>query len=173
MLAIDYGRRRLGLAISDALGIMARPLATFERVNRRKDVQHLREIVREHGARCIVVGCPVHLDGTPGEMAAEAARFAGRLRKQLGVPVELVEERLSSWEAEQMLGELRAPTRSGRRAPSGGAGGRVRARGRPPVDHLAAAIILRDYLDHQRPTASSSAESGGSPRGAGAKRGRG
>ena len=165
MLAIDYGRRRLGLAISDALGMTARPLATLERVNRRKDVQRLREIVHEHSARCIVVGCPVHLDGTPGEMAAEAARFAERLRKQLGVPVELVDERLSSWEAEQMLVELKAP--------AGGARGRARARGRPSVDHLAAAIILRDYLDHQRPTARPSAESGESAGGSGAKRGRG
>jgi putative Holliday junction resolvase len=134
ILAIDYGRRRIGLAISDALGLVARPLGTLQRTNRRDDLRRLRQVVRQHEIRRIVVGLPLHLDGTAGEMATEAARFAARVEKQLGMPVELVDERLSSWEAEQML----AP---GRTAP------RKRAAG---IDQVAAAVILRDYLERKR-----------------------
>jgi len=130
ILAIDYGRRRLGLALSDAAGLTARPLATLERTNRRNDLRRLREIVRQHDVRRIVVGHPLHLDGTVGEMAAETARFATRIEKQLGLPVELVDERLSSWEAEQVLAATKAAPRK-------------RARS---LDQVAAAVILRDFL---------------------------
>lgn len=134
ILAIDYGRRRIGLAVSDALGLVARPLGTLQRTNRRDDLRRLRQVVRQHEIRRIVVGHPLHLDGTASEMAAEAARFAKRVEKQLGVPVELVDERLSSWEAEQML-----------------AAGRIAPRKRAAeLDQVAAAVILRDYLEHKR-----------------------
>lgn len=138
ILAIDYGRQRMGLALSDALGLTSRPLATLPRTNRRDDLRRLREIVRQHEVRRIVVGHPLHLDGTAGEMAAEAARFAARVEKELSLPVELVDERLSSWEAEQTLR----------------AGKQVSCRKRRPragaVDPLAAAVILRDYLERGR-----------------------
>ncbi len=134
ILAIDYGRRRLGLAVSDALGLVAQPLAMLERTNRRNDLRWLREIVRRHEIRRIVVGHPLHLDGTAGEMAAETVRFAARIEKQLGLPVELVDERLSSWEAEQMLAGKKAAPR--KRAAE--------------LDQLAAAVILRDYLERER-----------------------
>lgn len=133
VLAIDYGRRRIGLAVSDALGLFARPLATLQRTNRRDVLWRLRQIVRQHEIRRIVVGHPLHLDGTPGEMAVEAARFAARIEKQLGLPVELVDERLSSWEADQMLAAGRAATRQ-RTA---------------ELDQVAAAVILRDYLERK------------------------
>jgi putative Holliday junction resolvase len=128
VLAIDYGRRRFGLALSDSLGLTARPLAVFERTNRRDDIARLRNLCREHGVQRIVVGWPVRLDGTPGDMAKEAAGFAERLRKHLGRPVDLADERLSSWEAEQQLREW-GVLRKGQL-----------------VDDLAAAVILRDYL---------------------------
>src|ERR1700686_186658 len=86
VLAIDYGRKRLGLALSDTLGVIARPLAVWTRTNRRRDLARLRELCRLHGASRIVVGWPLRLDGTPGEMAAEAARFADQLRKHLCLP---------------------------------------------------------------------------------------
>lgn len=130
VLAIDYGRRRIGLAISDALGLTARPLATLERTNRRDDLRRLREVVRAHEVRRIIVGNPLHIDGSSSEMAEEARRFAHRVGKNLGLPVELVDERLSSWEAAQL-----AP--------------RARARSRK-LDQVAAAVILRDYLGHTR-----------------------
>jgi putative Holliday junction resolvase len=142
ILAIDYGRRRIGLALSDALGLTSQPLATLERTNRRNDLRRLRELARRHEVRRIVVGHPVHLDGTAGEMAAEAARFAARVEKELRLPVELVDERLSSWEAEQIVAADRAMA----------AKRRVRARrqGAKTLDHVAAAVILRDYLERER-----------------------
>lgn len=111
------------------MGLTAQPLQTLERTNRRNDIRRLREIARRNRVRRIVVGHPVHLNGREGEMAAEAARFATRLGKELGLPVELADERLSSWEAEQVLAE------AGKKKNAGDA-----------VDHVAAAVILRDYL---------------------------
>ena len=99
ILAVDYGRARIGLALADTETRMARPLSTMDRVNRNEDTRRLRELVREHGVKQIVVGLPLRLDGTRGEMAEEAERFAQRMRKQIGVPVEMVDERLTSWEA--------------------------------------------------------------------------
>jgi putative holliday junction resolvase len=133
ILAIDYGRRRIGLALSDECGMTARPLEILPRTNRRDDVQRLRKLCRDHAVGSIVVGWPVHLDGTPGTMAAEAARFAERLRKQLGLPVDLFDERLSSWEAAEMIGTTKT-----RERPS--------LRKGKTLDDLAAAVILRDYL---------------------------
>src|SRR5215472_15743428 len=103
ILAIDYGRKRIGLAISDPARVTARPLDTLERVNRRDDLRRLRSIAREHKIRRILVGRPIHLDGTESKMAAEAAAFARRIEKQLGLPVEMVDERLSSWEAGEVM----------------------------------------------------------------------
>ena len=133
ILALDYGRRRIGLALSDDLHLTVRPLQTMTRTNRRSDLRRLREIAREHAVGLLVVGHPLGLDGSAGEMADEAARFAARLRKELGLPVDLADERLSSWEAEQMAA-------AGERAT-----GKARA-----TDEVAAAIILRDYLERHR-----------------------
>lgn len=152
VLAIDYGLRRMGLALSDALGLTARPLATWNRTNRRHDLARLRDLCRRHGVAGIVVGWPLRLDGTPGEMAAEAARFAGRVRKLTGLPVELQDERLSSWEAGELLREQ--PPRPKRRD--------------RPVDDLAAAVILRDYLSRRQAAAEGSARPGASEAATGA-----
>src|SRR3954464_11034661 len=132
VLAIDYGRRRLGLAVSDELRLTARPLAILERTNRAADVARIRDLCRLHAIGQIVVGWPIRLDGTPGEMAQEAAQFAERLRKHLGRPVALADERLSSWEAAQQANASRA------------------RRNGEALDDLAAAVILRDYLSHSR-----------------------
>ncbi|MGH8277081.1 MAG: Holliday junction resolvase RuvX, partial [Steroidobacteraceae bacterium] len=105
ILGVDYGRARVGLAIADAEARLAQPLGTLERINRNEDMRRLREMVLKHGVKQIVVGLPLRLDGSQGEMAEEVTRFAERLRKQIGVPVEMVDERLTSWEAERLLEE--------------------------------------------------------------------
>ena len=140
ILAIDYGRRRIGLAVSDELHLTAQPLATLTRTNRRADQRRLRDVVREQRVTHIVIGHPLRLDGSAGPMAEEAARFAARLARELRLPVELVDERLTSWDAGELL------------AASGGS-----ARNKPgakrnsgAVDDVAAAIILRDYLERRR-----------------------
>lgn len=148
ILGIDYGRARIGLAIAEEAGL-ARPLHTFKRVNRNEDMRRLREIFREHGVKQVVVGLPLRLDGTRGEMAEEATRFAARVRKQLGLPVHMIDERLTSWEAERLLEE-----QSGRTLSNAKAGHRKRkhASTKISVDAIAATVILKDYLEQQNAT---------------------
>jgi len=152
ILAIDYGRVRIGLAIADSLHAVARPLATMERINRNEDLRRLRQLVRGHSVKLVLVGLPLLLDGTRGQMAEEAQRFALRVQKQIGVAVEMVDERLTSWEAERQLHE-----QFGRRSKAEGAASKKRLNDRISVDSMAAAIILREYLKRR----SSIAEGGG------------
>lgn len=137
----------MGLAIADANVRMAQPLSTMERVNRNEDMRRLRELVREHGVKQIVVGLPLKLDGTRGEMAEEAERFARRVQKQIGVRVELVDERLTSWEAERLLEETQGRFLHADKSQGG------RKQKRPParatVDAVAAAVVLKEYLERQ------------------------
>jgi putative pre-16S rRNA nuclease len=144
ILAVDYGRVRIGLALADAETRMAQPLSTMERVNRNEDMRRLRELAHEHGVKQIVVGLPLRLDGTRGEMAEEVERFAQRLRKQIGLPVELVDERLTSWEAERMLEETQGRFIHDEK-PSGGKK-QKNAKAKMTVDAVAAAVILKEYL---------------------------
>jgi putative Holliday junction resolvase len=146
ILALDYGRARIGMAIADAQTALAQPLGTLDRINRNEDMRRLRELVREHCVRQIVVGLPLRLDGTRGDMAEEAARFGQRVHKQLGLPVEMVDERLTSWEAERLLEEQQGRTIH---APSGKK--KKKENERMGVDAMAAALILKEYLDRQQP----------------------
>lgn len=147
ILAIDYGTVRIGLALADIETAMPRPLATLERINRNEDMRRLRELVRDHAVREIVVGLPLRLDGSRGDMAEEATRFGDRVRKQIGVPVEMVDERLTSWEAERLLEEQAgkifhddAKTSHKKRREST----------RASVDAMAAAVILKEYLEKKQ-----------------------
>jgi putative holliday junction resolvase len=146
ILALDYGRQRIGMAFADCDARIAEPFATMERVNRNEDMRRLREFARDHQVKRVIVGLPLRLDGTPGEMAEEATRFAERVRKQLGLPVELVDERLTSWEAERILEEelgrriIHVETRDGRKKVT-----RI-SDGKYTVDAVAAMVILREYL---------------------------
>lgn len=144
-MALDYGRRRIGVAVSDELGLIARPLATMERTNRRRDMGRLREMAREQGAVRVVVGHPLEMDGGVGEMARETERFAERVAKELGLEVELVDERLTSWAAEEAIAETRG-----------------RGRRRVAMDDVAAAVLLRDYLASQEPERTSQENLSGS-----------
>ena len=90
ILALDYGQKRVGLALSDELRLTAAPLRAFARTNRRGDIVRLRTVIREHNVREMVIGLPLHLDGRPSEMTEKVRRFADRLRKQLGLPLSLI-----------------------------------------------------------------------------------
>src|ERR1700738_2125127 len=149
ILAVDYRRVRIGLAIAEPEALLPRPLLTLERVNRNEDMRRLRELAREHAVRQIVVGLPLRLDGTRGEMAEEAARFAERVRKQLGVPGGMGDERLTSWEGERLREEqggriLRDHKEGARKI-------RKPVEPRSSVDAVAAAVILKEYLERQQP----------------------
>jgi putative Holliday junction resolvase len=146
VLAIDYGRKRIGLALASMETRLVNPLSILERKNRREDVRRLRELVREHGVKRIVVGLPLRTDGTRGEMTGEAERFAERLRKHIALPVVMQDERLTTWVAEQLLKQKKRKTshRGTERA-----GKRRRTEGRNAIDAIAAAVILRDYLERE------------------------
>lgn len=141
----------MGLAIADSKARMAQPLSTLERINRNEDMRRLRELVREHGVKQIVVGLPLRLDGTRGEMAEEAERFAQRMRKQIGVPVEMVDERLTSWEAERLLEEVQGRFIREEKLASGRKTKKVQEK--MSVDAVAAAVILKEFLERQGQTA--------------------
>jgi putative Holliday junction resolvase len=130
VLAIDYGVRRIGLALSDELRVTVRPLPVLRE---RDDAARLRRIaglVEEEGVEEIVVGLPLNMDGTEGAAAGSARRFAELVARATGRPVTLVDERLTSWEAERLLIER----------------GERRAARRRKVDGIAAALILEDFL---------------------------
>jgi putative Holliday junction resolvase len=133
ILAIDYGRARHGLAVSDGLGLAGHPLPALQRSNGARDLAVLRKVIDEHDVRRLVIGLPLNMDGSEGPMAAEARAFAAGLERDLGLPVLLEDERLSTDEAESLLreGGLRPSDRKALR------------------DSVAAAVILRSVLDRE------------------------
>jgi putative holliday junction resolvase len=132
ILAVDYGHKRLGLAVSDELQLTVHPHRVYYRVNRREDFRFLRQTVRTLAVRRIVLGRPVHIGGERSEMTDEVENYAVRLRKELGIEVALQDERLTTWEARQLQTAKRSRNEF------------------DPVDALAAAVLLRDYLEHHR-----------------------
>jgi putative Holliday junction resolvase len=133
MLAIDFGSVRIGLAISDALGLTAQGLPTLARTTNESDFVHIEQIATEYVITKIIVGHPISHSGEETQMSRRAARFAEQLRKRLGLPVELWDERLTSREADHVLRESGA---NRRRQPG--------AR-----DRVAAQILLQSFLDRR------------------------
>lgn len=131
VLALDYGTKRIGMAVSDPQGEFAFPVGELERRSLARDLAELAELVKQRGVVEIVVGLPLHLDGRAGPEAEAARRFADAVGDATGVPVELLDERWTSLEAERAL-----------RASQPKRGKRKRAR----LDAAAAAILLRTFL---------------------------
>jgi putative Holliday junction resolvase len=131
ILAIDYGTRRLGLALSDPMGITAQPLASLQRKSIRADIEKLREIVVERQVGRAVIGLPLNLDGSHGALWEETNLFRTRLETELGIPVAGWDERLSTVEAERVLisADISRRKRKG------------------VIDKVAASIILQSYLE--------------------------
>jgi putative Holliday junction resolvase len=146
ILALDYGRKKIGLALADAEARIAEPVDTVERINRNEDMRRLREFAREQGVKRIVIGLPLRLDGAAGEMAEEARSFAERVRKQIGLPVEMVDERLTSWQAEQVLEQEFGRRITHQDTPRGRRKVTRASEGKYTVDAIAAMLILREYL---------------------------
>ena len=137
-LGIDFGERRIGLAVSDPEGRLAVPLTTLERRSDRAAAAEIAAVARREEVGRLVVGEPRGLDGVGGEAAARARRFAERLARVTGLPCELVDEALTSVEAAERL------ARAG-----------VDVRRRPgAVDAVAAQIVLQEALDRHRAGAS-------------------
>ena len=134
VLGIDLGERRIGLAISDEEGRFAFPAGFHERRDLPGDLEALRSVAASRGAVRIVVGLPLLLDGREGTGARAAREFADALRRATSLPVELVDERLTTREAERALAEAPRKTRRGRKQ---------------VIDAMAATLLLRGWLDSQ------------------------
>jgi len=132
ILAIDFGTRRMGLAVSDALGITAQGLPTLERTNWRADLDHLAAVAEEYSVERVLVGNPLGHGGGETAMSARVAEFAEKLRRRVPCPVELRDERLTSAEANRTLRESGISIAKRQRA----------------VDRMAAVLILQSYLDY-------------------------
>ena len=134
MLALDVGSRRIGVAISDPLGITAQGLPTLERKNKQADLAALGRLIEDHRPALVLVGYPLHMSGRAGAQAERAAAFAQTLRSRLGCEVLLWDERLTTVQAQRVLRES-------------GVGPEKRA---AAVDRLAAVLLLQNYLDSRR-----------------------
>jgi len=134
ILAVDWGRAVLGLAVSDELGLTAQGLASLPRAGEAADLAAIGSYVKRLEIGAVVVGLPKNMDGSLGPSAEAAQAFARTLQERLNLPVHLWDERLSTMAAERTLI---------------GAGVRRRAR-RAVVDQVAATLILQGYLDRQR-----------------------
>lgn len=136
VLALDLGKRRIGLAISDELGITAQGLETQQRTNLREDLSHLADLVTQKNVGVILMGNPIHMSGREGRQAEYTRDFAERLKDKTGLPVVYWDERLTSVEAGRVLRD---------------SGISIEKRARA-VDRLSAVILLASYLDSLSPS---------------------
>ena len=134
ILALDYGTRRIGLAVSDPLGITAQGLPTLLRKNKRTDLAHLRDILAQNEIREIVVGLPLRLSGAESSSTEKAREFAEMLKKEFSLPVHLWDERFTSVEANRVLRESEMS---------------IKKRGEA-VDRLSAVLILQAFLQRRQ-----------------------
>jgi len=134
ILGIDFGERRVGLAISDPTGTIAQPLpALTRRRGKRPPVEAIARIAEEHGATDIVIGLPLTLEGEESDWTREVRAFGARLAQRTGLPVHYVDERLTSVRAERTVRSLGLPKRERER--------------KTRVDTIAAMLLLQAYLD--------------------------
>jgi putative Holliday junction resolvase len=130
ILAIDYGSRRMGLAVSDPLGITAQGLETLERKNKRRDFARLERVLREYQVAEIVLGNPLRMSGEQGVQSQKVADFAQELRERFQLTVHLWDERLTSAQANRVLREAELSIQKRAQA----------------VDRMAAVLILQSFL---------------------------
>lgn len=134
ILALDLGKRRIGLALSDPLGLTAQGLETLERTRIREDIGRLGELVSEKGVTLILIGNPLHMDGREGRQTEYARDFGARLQAATGLAIEYWDERLTTVEAQRVLRQ---------------SGISIEKRAKA-VDRLAAVILLESFLDSRQ-----------------------
>jgi putative Holliday junction resolvase len=132
-LALDVGARRIGVAVSDPLGITAQGLETLQRKNKRTDLEKLAKMIRDYTVTEIVVGYPLRMSGTASAQTGHVEAFAQDLEKKFGLPVHRWDERLTSVQAGRVLRESNISIEKRAQA----------------VDRLAAVLILQSFLDHR------------------------
>lgn len=131
ILALDFGSRRIGLAVTDELGMTAQGLPTLHRTNKRNDFDHLRRTIRQYAVAEIVLGLPLRMSGEGGTQAEKVEAFAEDLRARFKLPVHLFDERLTSVEANRVLDEAEVGDRKRKEV----------------VDQLAAVLILQAFME--------------------------
>jgi putative Holliday junction resolvase len=134
ILALDFGSKTIGLAVSDELGFTAQGLPSLRRSNKRTDLDHLRRTIRQYGVSEIVLGLPLRMSGSGGIQSERVQAFAEELRRKFKLPVHLFDERLTSVEANRLLRETEMSIR--RRA--------------EVVDQLSAVLILQSFLEFRK-----------------------
>ncbi|MFN6519609.1 MAG: Holliday junction resolvase RuvX [Nostoc sp. CreGUA01] len=141
-LGLDFGRKRIGVAGCDGTGLIATGITTIERTFFEQDVEQIRQIINQRQVQVLVIGLPYSMDGSIGFQARQVQKFAKRLAKALNLPVEYVDERLTSFQAEQLLiAENRSPSRH-----------------KGLIDRKAASLILQQWLDTKRANSHTSVE---------------
>ena len=136
VLGLDVGSRRIGIAVSDPLGITAQGLETLQRKNKRHDFERLGRIIHEYEVKEIVVGLPLRMSGAEGTQAEKMQEFAEELRRRFQLPVHLWDERLTSAEANRLLRETDLS---------------IEKRGKA-VDRMAAVLILQGWMESRSRT---------------------
>jgi len=130
ILALDLGSRRIGLAVSDALGITAQGLPTLHRRNKREDLFQLAKVIRQYDVAEVVLGNPLRMSGDAGDASSRSEDFAALLRERFQLPVHLIDERLTTAEAHRVLDAAEVPG----------------VRRKEMIDSLAAVLILQQFL---------------------------
>ena len=133
VLGLDVGSRRIGVAVSDPLGITAQGLETLQRTTKRRDFEHLQRVIQEYDVREIVVGLPLRMSGAEGIQSDKMQVFAEELRKRFRLPVHLWDERLTSAEANRLLRETDLS---------------IEKRGKA-IDRMAAILILQGWMERR------------------------
>jgi len=128
--ALDLGRRRIGVAVTDAAAMGAHPIGVVERRSMKRDLEAIAAMLRDREVTTFVIGLPLNMDGTEGPAARVARLFADRLAAEFKVQVEMFDERLTSFEAEERLKGM--PVRKGAR--------------KPTIDAIAATVILEGWM---------------------------
>lgn len=131
---LDYGRKRIGIAVSDEMEIIAHPFPLYQRISAAKDLTFFASLVKQEKIGAIVVGLPLNMDNSLGEMAQEVLKFCAVLRSKLSLPVYTYDERLTTIEAERVLSQANVTQQQRKRLRDG----------------LSAVIILQGYLNRSQ-----------------------
>jgi putative Holliday junction resolvase len=131
ILSLDFGEKRIGVAVSDALNIIAQSVGTIERKGIKNDLKKIKDLVREHDAGRLIVGLPLNMNGTEGKSANRAVDFVNELKKEIDIPVEMVDERLTTAQGERIFLEADLS----------------RKKRKKNIDKIAAQLILQNYLE--------------------------
>ena len=131
ILALDFGEKRIGVAVSDSLNIIAQSVGIIERKGIKNDIKSVQDLVEKHDAGKLIVGLPLNMNGTEGKSANLAIDFVNELKKEINICVEMIDERLTTAQGERIFLEADLS----------------RKKRKKNIDKIAAQLILQNYLD--------------------------